>query len=308
MQAIRGGLLAGTNFLTTGLNGASAAIGINTATDMGGEYGGYYAARSYFTARRLTGGQEGLASAVKSMQESAFAVQGLKSRASEWAKNNPATAETLKAAASVAETAALAAGRKIEIPNPFGRGKPNIAPPPSVPHPAHPDNNIGRNNANYNAELQQKISNNKGTPKTTPSGESKSKQPPAGGQKTSGGNPALNGDPYSPSSVQTRIDARTTNKPQSKVESKPKRNTAPEHNSGELTKQQFDENVKKYLGEGYEDKGKGRFLSKDGMRQTRYGDHETRNPNDHHGHFEAYDKSAHEGGEVIENSRVVIKP
>ena len=308
MQAIRGGLIAGTNFLTTGLNGASAAIGINTATDMGGEYGGYYAARSYFAARRLTGGQEGLASAVKSMQESAFAVQGLKSRASEWAKNNPATAETLKAATSVAETAALAAGRKIEIPNPFGRGKTNIAPPPSVPHPAHPDNNIGMNNANYNAELQQKISNNNGTPKTAPSGESKSKQPPVGGQKTSGGNPALNGDPYSPSSVQTRIDARTTNKPQSKVESKPKRNTAPEHNAGELTKQQFDENVKKYLGEGYEDKGKGRFLSKDGMRQTRYGDHETRNPNDHHGHFEAYDKSAHEGGEVIENSRVVIKP
>ena len=168
MQAIRGGLIAGTNFLTTGLNGASAAIGINTATDMGGEYGGYYAARSYFAARRLTGGQEGLASAVKSMQESAFAVQGLKSRASEWAKNNPATAETLKAAASVAETAALAAGRKIEIPNPFGRGKPNIAPPPSVPHPAHPDNNIGMNNANYNAELQQKISKNNGTPTRSP--------------------------------------------------------------------------------------------------------------------------------------------
>lgn len=173
MQAIRGGLIAGTNFLTTGLNGASAAIGINTATDMGGEYGGYYAARSYFAARRLMGGQEGLASAVKSMQESAFAVQGLKSRASEWAKNNPATAETLKAAASVAETAALAAGRKIEIPNPFGKGKPNVAPPPSVPHPAHPDNNIGMNNANYNAGLQQKISQNNGTPKTAPSGESK---------------------------------------------------------------------------------------------------------------------------------------
>lgn len=173
MQAIRGGLIAGTNFLTTGLNGASTAIGINTATDIGGEYGGYYAARSYFAARSLMGGQEGLASAVKSMQESAFAVQGLKSRASEWAKNNPATAETLKAAASVAETAALAAGRKIEIPNPFGRGKTNIAPPPSVPHPAHPDNNIGMNNANHNAELQQKISNNNGTPKTALSGESK---------------------------------------------------------------------------------------------------------------------------------------
>ena len=152
----------------------------------------------------------------------------------------------------------------------------------SVPRPqhlAHPDNAIGRN-----------------------------KQPSAGGQRTSGGNPAIDRDPYSPSSVQTRIDARTTNKPQSEVESKPKRNTAPEHNAGELTKQQFDENVKRYLGKGYEDKGKGRFLSTDGMRQTRYGDHETRNPNDHHGHFEAYDKSAHEGGEVIENSRVVIKP
>ncbi len=169
MQAIRGGLIAGTNFLTTGLNGASSAIGINTATGMGGEYGDYYTARSYFAARSLIGGQEGLASAVKSMQESAFAVQGLKSRASEWAKNHPATTETLKTATSAAETAALFLARKVEIPNPFGKGKTNVAPPPSVPHPAHPDNNIGMNNANYNAGLQQKISQNNGTPKTAPS-------------------------------------------------------------------------------------------------------------------------------------------
>ena len=44
-------------------------------------------------------------------------------------------------------------------------------------HPAHPDNAIGRN-----------------------------KQPSAGGQRTSGGNPAIDRDPYSPSSVDSRIN------------------------------------------------------------------------------------------------------
>ena len=35
-------------------------------------------------------------------------------------------------------------------------------------HPAHPDNAIGRNNRNYNPELRQKISNNRGADKPSP--------------------------------------------------------------------------------------------------------------------------------------------
>ena len=35
-------------------------------------------------------------------------------------------------------------------------------------HPAHPDNAIGRNNRNYNSKLQQRVSNNNGTPTRSP--------------------------------------------------------------------------------------------------------------------------------------------
>ena len=44
------------------------------------------------------------------------------------------------------------------------------------------------------------------------------------------------------------------------------------------------------------------------MRQVRYGSHETKSPNNHHGHFEAYDKPAQQGGRIIENSSVKIVP
>lgn len=45
-------------------------------------------------------------------------------------------------------------------------------------------------------------------------------------------------------------------------------------------------------------------MSEDGMRQVRYGAHETNSPT-HHGHFEAYNES---GGRVIENTSVEITP
>lgn len=49
----------------------------------------------------------------------------------------------------------------------------------------------------------------------------------------------------------------------------------------------------------------GRYISKDGLRQVRYGAHETKPGGRHHGHFEAYDKP---GGNVIENTSVEIIP
>ena len=58
------------------------------------------------------------------------------------------------------------------------------------------------------------------------------------------------------------------------------------------------------MGKGYKEVSKGRFLSKDGLRQVRYGLDEVRS-GVHHAHFEAYDKV---GGKVIENARVLLTP
>jgi RHS repeat-associated protein len=80
---------------------------------------------------------------------------------------------------------------------------------------------------------------------------------------------------------------------------------APEFTRGQTTESGFLKSGLKWLGEGYKDMGGGRYLSKDGLRQIRYGKHET-SGKVHHGHFEAYDKSADQGGKVIENTRVII--
>lgn len=80
---------------------------------------------------------------------------------------------------------------------------------------------------------------------------------------------------------------------------------APEFSGGQTTESGFLKSGLKWLGEGYKDMGGGRYLSKDGLRQIRYGKHET-SGKDHHGHFEAYDKPADQGGKVIENTRVKI--
>lgn len=44
-----------------------------------------------------------------------------------------------------------------------------------------------------------------------------------------------------------------------------------------------------------------------GLRQVRFGNHETRGPG-LHGHFEAHDRPLGKGGRVIENTRVDIVP
>lgn len=59
----------------------------------------------------------------------------------------------------------------------------------------------------------------------------------------------------------------------------------------------------RWLGDGYREVSPGRYVSRDGRRQFRYGRHETRDPNNHHCHFEAL-----ENERVVENARVDILP
>jgi hypothetical protein len=59
-----------------------------------------------------------------------------------------------------------------------------------------------------------------------------------------------------------------------------------------------------YLGHGYREVSPGRYVSADGMRQVRFGAHETRGAQ-MHGHFEAFDQP---GGRIIENTNVRIVP
>ncbi|MFQ3649236.1 MAG: hypothetical protein SNJ75_02800 [Gemmataceae bacterium] len=82
---------------------------------------------------------------------------------------------------------------------------------------------------------------------------------------------------------------------------------APEFPAGELTESGFLSAMEEFLGAGYTEvtPGSGRYVSADGLRQVRYGAHETSGPR-HHAHFEAYDRPAGQGGRVIENSVVNI--
>jgi Pretoxin HINT domain len=82
---------------------------------------------------------------------------------------------------------------------------------------------------------------------------------------------------------------------------------APEYFGGQVSESQFLNSAERYLGSGYGEFSTGRFISSDGMRQVRFGPHETRGPR-LHGHFEAYDKSYFKGGRVIENTFVNILP
>jgi hypothetical protein len=82
---------------------------------------------------------------------------------------------------------------------------------------------------------------------------------------------------------------------------------APEFPAGELTESGFLAAMEEYLGPGYTEVSPGRFVSADGLRQVRYGTHETSGPR-HHAHFEAYDRPATQGGRVVENSVVDLIP
>ena len=81
------------------------------------------------------------------------------------------------------------------------------------------------------------------------------------------------------------------------------RGRPPEIPSGQITESGVMRQAENYLGSGYTEVSPGRYVSADGTRQFRYGAHETRNPANHHAHFESLD-----GGRVTENSAVKIVP
>jgi len=86
------------------------------------------------------------------------------------------------------------------------------------------------------------------------------------------------------------------------------RGKAPEFESGTVTESAFIRSAEKFLGKGAKEQSPGRYVSQDGLRQVRFGDHETQKPNNVHGHFESYDKSAFQGGKVTETAAVKITP
>lgn len=85
-----------------------------------------------------------------------------------------------------------------------------------------------------------------------------------------------------------------------------KKTALPEYLAGKISESKLMDAAEKWLGRGYKDMGNGRYVSKDGMRQFRYGKHETKNLGNHHAHFETYDKPLNEGGKLIEKSVVEV--
>lgn len=81
-----------------------------------------------------------------------------------------------------------------------------------------------------------------------------------------------------------------------------RRRKAPEFPGGKVTQDGLLRSMEKWLGGGYKAYPNGRYVSKDGLRQVRYGSHETRGDMSH-AHFEVYNRP---GGRVIENTIVRI--
>ena len=82
------------------------------------------------------------------------------------------------------------------------------------------------------------------------------------------------------------------------------RGRAPEFAGGQISQSGFLRAAQQYLGPGFKEVSPGRYVSADGLRQVRFGPHETRG-SQMHAHFEAYNQP---GGRVIENTRVRIAP
>jgi len=78
---------------------------------------------------------------------------------------------------------------------------------------------------------------------------------------------------------------------------------ATEHLAGEISGRSLMDSALRWLGPAYQDMGRGRYLSADGLRQFRFGADEIKSA-PYHAHFEAYDRA---GGRVIENARVRVR-
>jgi hypothetical protein len=134
--------------------------------------------------------------------------------------------------------------------------------------------------------------------------------PPGGGNPPGGGGQSawerfwnwLTGKTAKP-----KAGGSSSNQPALPTPGIPPKGRAPEFPGGTLTQDQFLKQTQAYLGSGYREVSPGRYVSADGMRQVRYGSHETGGTR-HHAHFEAYDKPYHQGGRVVENTAVEIIP
>jgi hypothetical protein len=90
------------------------------------------------------------------------------------------------------------------------------------------------------------------------------------------------------------------------------RPSAPTHRALEIPSGSIDgskllDTAQKWLGEGAKEVKPGRWVSQDGLRQFRFGSHETTNPRNIHAHFEAYDRPATDGGRLTENAVVKVE-
>jgi hypothetical protein len=82
---------------------------------------------------------------------------------------------------------------------------------------------------------------------------------------------------------------------------------APEIPSGSIDESKLLDTAQQWLGEGAKEVKPGRWVSQDGLRQFRFGSHETKNPENIHAHFEAYDRPATDGGRLTENAVVKVE-
>jgi RHS repeat-associated protein len=80
------------------------------------------------------------------------------------------------------------------------------------------------------------------------------------------------------------------------------RGRAPEYPGGTIREDQAMDAAARWLGDGYREVGNGRYISRDGSRVVRYGNHEV-NSKTHHIHFESV-----ENGRVVENTSAEIVP
>ncbi|HEV2737136.1 MAG TPA: hypothetical protein VGU66_01025, partial [Candidatus Elarobacter sp.] len=83
---------------------------------------------------------------------------------------------------------------------------------------------------------------------------------------------------------------------------------APEFAGGTVTESGFLRTSLTFLGKGPTEVSPGRYVSADGLRQVRFGVHETRAGKQVHAHYEAYDKPVQQGGRVIETRTVMVVP
>jgi hypothetical protein len=84
-------------------------------------------------------------------------------------------------------------------------------------------------------------------------------------------------------------------------------NRCPELPGGNVPESDILDLGEKYLESGYKEVSPDRYVSQDGLRQFRLGKHELKNT-PYHAHFEAYDHSYWNGGQLVENTVVRLIP